>query len=114
MYKLYENRLLQESRDLADDFMRHARMIVFIGYSLPEADYDLRCLLVRAISHRHPRIVVIEREDEEADDAPTRSAIKAVGRRYKLLFGERRVTFRPIGLAGLVRLWDEIMQNASA
>jgi hypothetical protein len=114
MYKLYNNRLLRESRDIAEKVLHSAKLIVFIGYSLPEADYELRCLLVRAVANnvladRRPLLVIDDalREKEGVFD---RNAIKAVGRRYKSLFGEK-VKFQPIGLHGLLERFDELVAD---
>jgi len=113
MYKLYDNRLLRESLDLAERALKRARVIVFIGYSLPEADYELRCLLVRAVANnygaeRRPRLLVIDDVITNKKCAHDRNSIRAVGRRYKSLFGGK-VEFLPIGLHGLLERFDELI-----
>jgi hypothetical protein len=112
MYKLYDNRLLRESRDLAERVLNRARVIVFIGYSLPEADYELRCLLVRAVANNYgaerQRLLVIDDAIANKKRAQDTNLIKAVGRRYKSLFGGK-IRFLPIGLHGLLERFDELI-----
>jgi hypothetical protein len=117
MYKLYDNRLLRESRDLAERILRGAKLIVFIGYSLPEADYDLRCLLVRAVANnlladRSP-LLVIDDALEDKESPRDRNSIRATEQRYKSLFG-KKVKFLPIGLHGLLERFDELVSSRVA
>jgi hypothetical protein len=117
MYKLYNNRLLRESRELAERILHSAKLIVFIGYSLPEADYELRCLLVGAIgsnvmADRYP-LLVIDDTLEDKQSTRDRNSIKATGRRYESLFG-KKVRFLPIGLHGLLDRFDELVGDRVA
>jgi hypothetical protein len=49
MAKTYANLLLNEIWRLAEDRLMRADHIVFIGYSMPDSDVYLRCMLKRAL-----------------------------------------------------------------
>lgn len=67
--------------------LSEAKKIVFIGYSLPYADFELRQLLSRMV--RHDAIIdVVLREKENLEENPTY-------KRYKDFFGRRQLN--PIG-----------------
>jgi NAD-dependent SIR2 family protein deacetylase len=80
--------------------LREATRVVFIGYSLPEADYHFRTLLRRAIRKR-TRIEVYLYQDDNAPEALERDSYEAYIRnnlsfateRYGRLFGEENIQF---------------------
>jgi NAD-dependent SIR2 family protein deacetylase len=114
MLKIYDNSFLQKLWDLSEKIISESDIIVFIGYSLPEADYHIRCLLTKAMTKdksRDHRIVVIEKNPTGAKE---KELISGVGNRYKLLFGEEKVVFRPIDLEGLLNEWDNIINEVQA
>jgi hypothetical protein len=56
----YEHRVLRETWILAEAYLRHAESLVIIGYSLPEADYFVRAMLIRAFAQRSDRVTVVD------------------------------------------------------
>ena len=121
MFKIYENRFLAETWELAEAAIRCAKAIVFIGYSIPEADYELRCMLTRAVANSvvrapgGPVMVIIDddprrRPGERPDSwAERKRNISAVRMRYESLFGPRAL-FRHIGLIGLVNRFNQLVR----
>lgn len=103
----YENLYLGDVWQQAEDQIARADEIVFIGYSLPDADIILRSMLSRAVysnrqwraehalSPAQPTIKVIERKpDEPVVERP------AVQQRYERLFGQ--IEYLPIGFDGYI------------
>ncbi|MFA5339453.1 MAG: SIR2 family protein [Candidatus Omnitrophota bacterium] len=85
-FKIYENRILKETWAMSKERISEANEIIFIGYSLPEADVEIRCLLLNGFneSTRKPKVTFV--------DQPKGSyAIN----NYKSLFGA--VKYLPIG-----------------
>jgi hypothetical protein len=79
----------------ADDTLRRARKVVFIGYSLPEDDIYVQYLLKRAAAHLRDGVVTVV----EYDPAAMRPAYQhPVGRRYVWLFGDQ-IDWHPEGFA---------------
>jgi hypothetical protein len=70
----------------AEQVLRKADRVVFIGYSLPEDDVEVIYLLKRSLSHlAAPAITVVEFDK----DNPNVLAVEhAAGRRYRTLFGD--------------------------
>ena len=94
MFKDYENRVIKETWDLAEEKLSNSDWLVFIGYSLPEEDYYIRCLLLKARANQaidFQKVFVVEQKEETAD----KTNLKNVKERYDSLFG--RVDFLPIG-----------------
>jgi len=60
-----------------------ASRIVFIGYSLPQADFEMRQLLSR-MSRKNVEIEVVSYGGNESDEN-----IKLISERYKVFFGDR-------------------------
>lgn len=92
MYKDYENRIIKETWVCAENKLNEADELVFIGYALKEEDYQIRCLLMKAMLTReknYDKITIIERE--------TNDVIK---KKYEELYGI--VEFRPIGFKKFV------------
>jgi hypothetical protein len=77
----------------ADDVLRRARKVIFIGYSLPEDDIHVQYLLKRAAGHLRDGAVTVV----EYDPATLRPAREhPVGRRYIWLFGDQ-IDWHPEG-----------------
>jgi hypothetical protein len=74
--------------------LSEASKVVFIGYSLPPADYELRQLYARTIP-LDAEIEVVQ--NEETGDA-VREENAAAFRRYRSFFGRRKITLQPIGV----------------
>lgn len=92
--------------------LREASRVVFVGYSLPEADYHFRTLLRRAIRKNTKIDVVLYKNDEKPSDPdymlldPSLQTLKenasfAVDR-YRRLFGDERINFNFKGVADLI------------
>jgi hypothetical protein len=122
MYKQYENRVFEETWALAGMTLEQAHKVVFIGYSLPEADYELKCLIAKSIMGRreHDRFCLVVVDDDIAQPREGESKqkftdrkkqVEATGERYRAFFGHRLSSgaFMPIGLKGLVERYDEIV-----
>jgi len=73
--------------------LSEADKIVFIGYSLPEADYHFRTLLRRAVNPKVPIEVVLTRKDKITSEIPERMRQYLPPARYTDFFGEHRVSF---------------------
>jgi hypothetical protein len=75
--------------------LSEASKIVFIGYSLPQADYELRQLLSRMIPH-DTKIEVVMRDENEGNSPKESEEIidsnNEILKRYKTFFGKRQVT----------------------
>jgi hypothetical protein len=71
--------------------LSEATKIVFIGYSLPQADFEMRQLLSRMIRHNA--------EIEVVDYGRKNSLrIKETEKRYRVFFGDRSLTFHTKGV----------------
>jgi len=78
-----------------------AKKVIFIGYSLPEADYHLRTLLKRAIRHDAEITAVLTERDNPPADCPAHIRDKYAASRYRAFFGsEPRITVRSDGMRG--------------
>ena len=79
-FKSYNNRILKSIWEKSERALSKATEVVFVGYSLPDADVTIRCLLVRGLArnYQRPKITVVDR-------SPTNSDVHV---RYRRLFGE--------------------------
>jgi hypothetical protein len=98
MIKRYGDKLgIKQSWSLAEDSIKNADKIVFIGYSLSDSDYFTKYILVRALAHNEKRIngqlilEVITRADSNSETT----------KRYQCLFGDN-VNFHREGFAKYV------------
>lgn len=96
--------------------LNEANKIVFIGYSFPEADFEMRCLLKKAINNGAIIEVVLHSSDDPqlyyerflSQGFNKREAIQFVNkmqlpeRRYKSFFGEANVVFYYDGFSNYV------------
>jgi hypothetical protein len=64
-----------------------AKKVVFVGYSLPEADYHLRTLLKRAIRKDAKLVVVLIKKDKPPAHCDDNIREKYAASRYKAFFG---------------------------
>lgn len=101
MFKNYENRFIKETWEYAEKALIEADQLVFIGYALKDEDYQIRCLLMKALLNKangYDGIIVIERKPEsKKDEKEMEDDIKG---KYKALYGN--VDFRPIGFAAYI------------
>jgi hypothetical protein len=65
-----------------------AKKVVFIGYSLPEADYHLRTLLKRAIRKDAELVVVLTKKDKSPRHCVNHIREKYAASRYEAFFGK--------------------------
>ena len=104
MLKTYTSRVLAELWRQSEQAVADAGRLVFIGYSMPDADYLIRALLIRGLA-RNPRrdqlrIVVVDKEPEQGNETQERY-LQELANRYTALFGNR-VDIKGIGLEGFL------------
>lgn len=71
--------------------LSEATKIIFMGYSFPSADFEMRQLLSRTVRHNANITVVLR-------DRPTSSDINSPECRYKSFFGKRNIIFNYDGV----------------
>lgn len=76
----------------AEKALRRAGKWIFIGYSLPAADFEFKYLLkrIQLARSKQPKIQVVTKSDDLSDGTILR---------YKRLFGDRNIEFFPGGLS---------------
>lgn len=96
MFKNYNNRFIKEVWDYAEKELINAENLVFVGYALKDEDYQIRCLLMKALlnrKERYKRITVIEKETGSPEEK--KQPDENIKQKYEDLYGE--VDFQPIG-----------------
>ena len=88
--------------------LREAEKIVFVGYSLPLADFHVRTLFRRALRPATRIQVVLSKHDRVHPSIPTRMCSFLAASRYREFFGERRVRF---GFGGFERYAASVVGN---
>lgn len=87
----------------AERALRDAEQVVFIGYSLPDADFHIKYLLQKALFQLpQPKIVVVDYKRDYQPDQPSPEEL-----RYKRLFGPDITYFT----GGFERYVDELMEE---
>ena len=64
MFKNYDNRFIQDVWRYAEQELIEAEQLYFIGYALKEDDYQIRCLLMKAMLNkqgRYKRVLVVDK-----------------------------------------------------
>ena len=92
MYKNYENRIIKETWEYAEQILKNADEIVFIGYALKEEDYQIRCLLMKSMlakGSEYKKITIVEWENAEPE------YLKSIKKKYEDLYPS--IDFQPIG-----------------
>jgi len=89
--KVFDNAHIQMTWHNAYVDLAEATEVVFIGYSLPEADYHVRMLLRRAIGRDTRIVAVLTKDDESMRNTPKRLRGYFAANRYRAFFGENRV-----------------------
>ena len=95
MFKNYENRIFRETWECAEKKLIEAKKMVFIGYSLKDEDYQIRCLLMKALLDKmdpYEKITVVEKKPENAEE---KKYVEDLNKKYNELYGN--VDFQPIG-----------------
>ncbi|MCB9772655.1 MAG: hypothetical protein H6754_08930 [Candidatus Omnitrophica bacterium] len=101
--KVFDNTHIQMVWHNAHVEIAEADRIVFIGYSLPEADYHFRTLIKRAIRSDTFIDVVLKRNDKISRDTKPFQRKFFAETRYRNFFGENRVRFYWDGVGGYFR-----------
>lgn len=84
--KNYRNPHIAQVWYEAEQLLRDASRVIFIGYSLPDDDVEVVYLLKRSLAHlQDSQITVIEYDDK---NPMIELANHPVGRRYRTLFGD--------------------------
>ena len=78
--------------------LSEASKIVFMGYSFPMADFELRQLLARNVRHNSKIEVVLSSEDKPTDS----NYISSAERRYITFFGKREVQIHYRGVKNYI------------
>jgi len=78
--------------------LMEAKHVVFIGYSLPNADFEFRQLLSRMV-HQDATIEVVLRKGNSDDDIRRYEGTKE---RYQQFFGDRQINFHSGGVTDFV------------
>jgi hypothetical protein len=94
MFKNYENRFIKDVWKCAENELTAAENLIFVGYSLKEEDYQIRCLLMKAMLNKsdpYKNVTVIEQNAASADFI----YLNSVEQNFTKLY--RDVDFRPIG-----------------
>ena len=79
--------------------LMEARKLVFIGYSLPHADFEFRQLLSRMV-HKNAAIEVVLYKGK---GAAAQRCYEAEEERYRQFFGERELVFNSKGVEDYVK-----------
>jgi hypothetical protein len=84
--------------------LREADQVIFIGYSLPDADYHFRTLLRRAIRSKTPVKVILD-TSAEPPKIPSFADSKIVypAQRYRQVFRKEQLTFDYDGVEGFAK-----------
>lgn len=95
MLKTLNSRLFREIWNDAAHMLEKASRIIFIGYSLPLADYEIRYLLRKNIKHSAKIEVVLAQTDQPKNKLEIWSKPES---RYRSLFPVNEITFNYKGL----------------
>jgi hypothetical protein len=120
MFKTYNNVLLTEIWRQVEDRLSRANEIVFVGYSLPDADVQLRCVFARALflnrnrtnsTSSKPVLRVLE-WDKTPPETYYAGKANDTHVRYQRLFGD--VDFDPTGFVAYMRRGFRTYHQAQA
>jgi hypothetical protein len=97
--KVFDNPHIRMTWHNAYMDLAEATEVVFVGYSLPEADYHLRTLLRRSIRPDASVVAVLTESDRLQVNTPESLHRFFSSTRYAQFFGEDRVSFHFGGVA---------------
>lgn len=110
MFKNYENRFIREVWELAEESLTEAENLIFIGYSLKDEDFQIRCLLMKALLNKaepYKNIIIVEMDPEKLKDnnkiKESEQRLDVIKKKYADLYGEQ-IHFRMIGFAEYINL----------
>lgn len=89
--KVFDNAHVQMTWHSAYAELAEATEVVFVGYSLPDADFHVRTLMRRAVRPSAQVTVVLTERDEPVRNTPQRLRHMYPTIRYRAFFGEDRV-----------------------
>lgn len=118
MFKTYNNSLLLDVWREVESKLSCADEIVFIGYSLPDADIQLRCLLTRAVFRNRSRNrpsgpeVRVVGWDSRPPEHYYSSEPSETHKRYLRLFG--KIDYDPTGFAEYVKRGSRTVKQSAA
>lgn len=98
--KVFDNPHIRMTWHNAYMDLAEAGEVVFIGYSLPEADYHVRTLLRRAIRPDARITVVLTPKDDHKRNTPKHLRAFLPANRYRTFFGPDRPAFVTSGVRG--------------
>lgn len=101
--KVFDNPHIQMAWHNAQVELSEAANIVFVGYSLPEADYHFRTLLRRSIRQDTSITAVLNDTSSPPRNCPVRARAAYAVERYRAFFGDGRVRFDLRGAEGYFR-----------
>ena len=110
--KVFDNPHIQMTWHNAYLDLAAADDVVFIGYSLPEADYHLRTLLRRSIRPEARIRAVLTKDDKPKCIMPKNLRECYAASRYQDFFGKDRVEIRSSGVKGFCRSLPELLPLA--
>lgn len=108
MFKNYENRIIKETWDCAEKELIDADNLVFIGYALKDEDYQIRCLLMKALLNKkknYQKVIVIDKKPDNNDNQVRLE--ENIGNKYRDLYGNGVVRFETIGFTEFVNKISE-------
>jgi hypothetical protein len=95
--------------------LREADEVIFIGYSLPDADYHFRTLLRRAIRSNTPVKVILDASAEPPENpSAADSRVVYPAQRYRQVFREEQLSFNYNGVEGFANNFAPVDQMAAA
>ncbi len=106
MHKMYDNQFLQKLWQLSEEKISQAHKLIFIGFSLSDADYHIRSLLTKGLvnNENNIQIIVVTKGPKNYEERKSNQSVK---NKYECLFGEHRVDFQEIGLDGFLNNWED-------
>lgn len=93
MIKSFSSKLYRELWDAAETSLRDATHIIFIGYSLPIADFEFRYLLQKSVSDTAQIDVVLHHNDDPTQVTSTALKTLLPEKRYRDLFPRNKIQF---------------------
>lgn len=109
MFKNYENRFIKKIWELTEHALIEADNLIFIGYALKEEDYQIRCLLMKALLCKekpYKKVIIVEgppkknvtKEEKEKEE----KELKDKKDRYENLYGDK-IIFEPVGFEEYIK-----------
>lgn len=81
--------------------LSEASHLIFIGYSLPAADYEIRLALLRKVPD-DCKVTVVTFEDDQSKSSDLKMKDNVIEKTYRGLFGDREIKFYKSGVEAFV------------